>query len=390
MLILVLGIFAKILSWNSADGRCYMSPSDEVLLIDASKKKPEILMPVPRTTFVLLRDKDSVEIYCPRRNDEAEITGAICRYGTLLNNNLGPLDSVWCAKSPEIDVQYTGENCSENQEKFQIGFPYKENEFLHVIENCFSNETRISRYTISTISKAINGNLTLDNRSKCETANSFDDIPDLNQLYGKEVQRNTINKQLGFNYNSSKYINDTHYLRQGYLTPRADFIYKSQQDAASQCLNVVPQWKILNEGNWKILESNLRDLASSRGIDLGIYTGTSGILSFPHNETGELTELYLNVDGTKKVIPIPKYIWKIAFDDVSQRSIAFVAVNNPYLDNLEDVTICTNICHVLSYITFNSSDYIRNGYVYCCAVQDLPNTILIPEYELIGGIGLLA
>ena len=50
-------------------------------------------------------------------------------------------------------------------------------------------------------------------------------------------------------------------LPQGHLSPDAGFIYNVEQDATYYFVNVAPQFQSFNNGNWKSLEINTRDLA---------------------------------------------------------------------------------------------------------------------------------
>ena len=50
-----------------------------------------------------------------------------------------------------------------------------------------------------------------------------------------------------------------------------DFIDAASQDATYYYINVAPQWQSFNNGNWKELESDTRNLAISRKIDLVTY-----------------------------------------------------------------------------------------------------------------------
>ena len=53
-----------------------------------------------------------------------------------------------------------------------------------------------------------------------------------------------------------------HFPAQGHLSPDAGFIYNVEQDATYYFLNVAPQFQSFNNGNWKSLEINTRDLAT--------------------------------------------------------------------------------------------------------------------------------
>ncbi|GJQ81834.1 hypothetical protein Trydic_g373 [Trypoxylus dichotomus] len=189
---------------------------------------------------------------------------------------------------------------------------------------------------------------------------------------------------------STKYIASTtnRYLARGHLTPKTDFIYGPQQDATFICINAVPQWQTLNAGNWKRLEADLRDLAAAKG-DLIIATGMSEILSYPHEQTGRQTPLYIYADSRQKAIPVPKYIWKIAYIDQTKEGIAFVGVNDPYFSNAESVKICNDVCSQIRYLHLKLEDYTRHGYVYCCEVDDLRSRVSNVPTEIPSRLRLL-
>ena len=53
----------------------------------------------------------------------------------------------------------------------------------------------------------------------------------------------------------------TNYLAKGHLSPDAGFVYDVMQDATYYFLNVAPQFQSFNNGNWKSLEYNSRELS---------------------------------------------------------------------------------------------------------------------------------
>ena len=57
---------------------------------------------------------------------------------------------------------------------------------------------------------------------------------------------------------------------QGHLAPDAAFVYNALQDATYYFFNVAPQFQSFNNGNWKALEINTRQLAEQLGRDLGV------------------------------------------------------------------------------------------------------------------------
>ena len=53
----------------------------------------------------------------------------------------------------------------------------------------------------------------------------------------------------------------TNYFAKGHLSPDAGFVYNVQQDATYYFVNVAPQFQSFNNGNWKSLEYNSRELS---------------------------------------------------------------------------------------------------------------------------------
>lgn len=73
-------------------------------------------------------------------------------------------------------------------------------------------------------------------------------------------------------------------------------------------------------------------------------------------------------------MPVPKWYWKILYEPINERGIAFVGVNNPYNEITEKDIICTNVCEKINWLSSdfqshrNDLDY---GYMYCCAIDEL-------------------
>lgn len=43
------------------------------------------------------------------------------------------------------------------------------------------------------------------------------------------------------------------YFARGHLAPDGDFVHIYEQNATYYFVNVVPQWQIINNGNWKVI-----------------------------------------------------------------------------------------------------------------------------------------
>ena len=104
----------------------------------------------------------------------------------------------------------------------------------------------------------------------------------MNDIYKRRNQRRVVTALLGgVTKIDGEYIIETKpkardYFAKGHLAPDANFVYEVLQDATYYFINVAPQvrpfWIFLihhtcqfqsfNGGNWKALESDVRNLAS--------------------------------------------------------------------------------------------------------------------------------
>ncbi|KAI4457000.1 endonuclease related [Holotrichia oblita] len=361
------------------------------LLIQTTLGKPEFVLPTVDDK-IILKQNDEIELFCPNSfnaSSKDNLRKVICDKGKfILNGSIVRFSTLTCPKPLKDVARYTGKKCLRDYEEFEIGYEYK-NDFLTLITGCFDKTKQNTLYTISTISRMINGKKYTHPRKSFWTQGSFYRGVSVDNVYKRNNQRIAINSQLGLDRDSRIYITEDdqkYYLARGHLAPKADFIYGPQQDITFYFLNAVPQWNLLNTGNWKILEDDLRRFASIRGIDLKIVTGTSEIFSLPYNFTQQSVELFLNTQTSTKTIPIPKFIWKVAYHEVSSKGVAFVGVNNPFLkEDFNEYTICRNICRKLNYIHINLN-YVKNGYVYCCEVGDLIKTVSTIPITSVSGL----
>lgn len=150
----------------------------------------------------------------------------------------------------------------------------------------------------------------------------------------------------------------------------------ASQDATYYYINAAPQWQSFNNGNWKALETAVRNLAAARKADYTIYTGTHGILSLP-DVKGVSKDVYLTVDSNNNgVIPVPKFYWKVVHDPEAKKATAFVGINHPWIDLKTDTgaIICPDVCSQVPWVTFQRTR-IPSGYTYCCSVAELSRVV---------------
>ena len=90
----------------------------------------------------------------------------------------------------------------------------------------------------------------------------------MNNLYSKKTVHSTVTALLGgvTELDGETIIETssrgTDYFAKGHLSPDAAFVYNVMQDATYYFMNAAPQFQSFNNGNWKALEYNTRDLAT--------------------------------------------------------------------------------------------------------------------------------
>lgn len=88
-------------------------------------------------------------------------------------------------------------------------------------------------------------------------------------------------------------------------------------------------------------------------------------------------------------MPVPKYFWKVVRDPSSDNAVAFVGVNNIYLDESEtDETqeyFCKeNVCDQIEYLRKKSYN-VSVGHLFCCKVDEFREIVqFLPEFPVKG------
>ena len=162
----------------------------------------------------------------------------------------------------------------------------------------------------------------------------------------------------------------------------------STQDSTFYFINVAPQWQVFNGGNWVRLEDEVRQYVEQNQEDIVVYTGTSGVLQLKDRQ-GEYVDIYLQPE--ERQLPVPAYYWKILVNEATREGIAFVGVNNPYLEGaeVEAAHVCSieiNDHPILNDI--NNIDDVTKGVMYACQVGDLAE--VFPEVPELGPLGILS
>ncbi|KAL3277421.1 hypothetical protein HHI36_012769 [Cryptolaemus montrouzieri] len=206
------------------------------------------------------------------------------------------------------------------------------------------------------------------------------------QQYSLKSQRKQINYLLGLGPNSKSVIKDSGqlFLARGHLAAKGDFFYGAQQKSTFHLVNAAPQWQSFNNGNWKFLEQSIRQMATTRNLDLEIYTGTHEILTMRNNNTESNVELFLFSSNGEVGLPVPLFFWKIVFDPKSSAGVAFVGTNNPYITSskLDEMRICKDVSERINWISLNNKK-LQRGFTYACSVMEFrKNVKFVPNLKV--------
>lgn len=72
----------------------------------------------------------------------------------------------------------------------------------------------------------------------------------------------------------------------------SDNFYSTQQDSVYYYANTVPMWNQVKNGNWKLVENLVRQIAIDKKVKLSVWTGSIGSLTLP-NMRNKLVEIFL-------------------------------------------------------------------------------------------------
>lgn len=278
--------------------------------------------------------------------------------------------SLGCKTQAKETLKTLGK-CSTGGTLIEIGWQIKSS-FLKQITICHQQSTANTLYSSSVIRGA---SILADDESNTRPPfrqGSFFAGINVNRAYLQTSQMATFTRILGSAELARRYLDPSKswYLSRGHLAPDGDFVDAASQDMTYYYINCAPQWQSFNNGNWKALETAVRNLASGRMTDFTIYTGTFGILTLA-DVHGQQKPITLS-DGK---IPVPKYYWKVIHDPASGKATAVIGINNPYLTVITGADVfCPDVCNQVTWIKFERTR-LANGYTFCCTVQSLRKII---------------
>ncbi|CAG9857995.1 unnamed protein product [Phyllotreta striolata] len=352
---------------------------------DAEKYVPVLLnnrshvynLTVPEQGEIRLRRGQGITFLCPEKNylvpTHSNSTYATCLHGTKLSISRTEYDfsEILCHKPIRGEIQKTRESCGNGRGTItNIGYTVTPRYFKTLIKVCYDEARGANLYSQHIIhGEEVAYTSKFRERPGFSTAGLPKGVS-ANVAYKRAYQKSTFSSLLGSSGLAERYINKKSFLSRGHLAPDADFLFASSQLTSYFYINTCPQWQSINGGNWVKVESSVREAASKYGRRFTIITGTHGVLELP-DSSGRPVEVYL---VSRRKLPVPKFVWKIIYDDFSGKAIAIVSLNNPFVDSYEDAVLCNDICDRFGWGAKSFGDFSR-GLIYCCDVNEFREVV---------------
>ncbi|XP_069688104.1 uncharacterized protein [Periplaneta americana] len=303
------------------------------------------------------------------------------------------ITDVICRRQLRASVRNLGRCYNNEHHHLGIGILLRQDqsthEFIKLIDVCFNQQLKTSIYAKFTLMQGVENSQKNVKRSTFNCTQYFGyQTQQFDEFYDRGNQYTKLLDLLGSVNQTERFFNRSIrsdlYLTRSYLVGFRDFIYYSQQQATSFCVNSVPIWQVIRKGNWRNLEIRIRQYANMKGKDLTVYSGTHGVLNLPDvNDTS--VPIYLGIDENGKgVLPVPKLLWKLVYDRLMRKGIVFVGINNHDRGlNRTQYEVCSDVCNSTeSWFNGWNRFKIELGYVYCCTVTEfLHVTNAIPEFR---------
>ncbi|XP_065364393.1 uncharacterized protein LOC135957545 [Calliphora vicina] len=200
-------------------------------------------------------------------------------------------------------------------------------------------------------------------------------------FYGRHFsafsRKNTFerfNKSLG---NTQTYMNPKnldHIIDRGHLTPSADFTLTNLKRSTFNMINVIPQFKTIDNGNWRLIEEWTRHSTRTPGhictgvLDCNLdatHASDLNCIVKLQDAKGKWVPMFL-ADNRK--IPIPLWSYKIVKN--KETSLVFLTLNNIY--HKGEVQVPQDVCQQIE-CPLALTQTIKEGRTFCCSYNEFIN-----------------
>lgn len=283
-----------------------------------------------------------------------------------------------CKASVDGECVPSVETCPSNRGVVnKLGFNAGTSGFITYIDTCFDTTRSSVLYTRHVLPGAAIANAVKADNYQTWRSDGIGDKVNPETSYTQAAQVTRFTTLLGTKDQAEKYVQvDNIYLTKGHLTPRGDGIFQTWKHATFFYTNAVPQWNVINEGNWNNVESRVRNIASLLQEDVLVIQGTFDVLSLP--EAGNKTTVSISL--AEAGLDVPLWMWKIVKSPSKNAGIAFVTLNNPYATAQPAELLCTDVCDQYGWTEQVYKNFTA-GFTYCCDPNDLIRMVPHAPYE---------
>lgn len=113
-------------------------------------------------------------------------------------------------------------------------------------------------------------------------------------------------------------------------------------------------------------------------IIVGVYQTST----LPDADTGVATELFLSVCNNNRAVPVPKYFWKLAYDQNSGKGAVFIG-SNEYYHQSRPNNICADVSGSMQWLRWKKNEG-KKGYSYACTIDDFKNVVQFLPVQVAG------
>ncbi|CAK1551868.1 unnamed protein product [Leptosia nina] len=355
------------------------------------------LFPRDNSGTVRLDSGERVTVACPGRNirhpnaaSSVATATVACAGGQqisgpgLLRSN-GAFAQLTCSGHANHVAEETRERCYNNNVVIRVGFVVYD-VFYPVYHSCYDKNRFEVLYVWAPMDASNTVQQTGVDRPGWIAGNFYPGVQ-ANSLYTQVQQKQAIARVVGDRL-ANQYVTSNQFLARGHLTAKSDQIFATGQRSTFYFINAVPQWQPFNGGNWNSLEQNLRRRIGTAGYKCVVYTGSFGVTQL-RNENGQFVDIFLDNTNGRRRLPVPLYMYKVAYDASRRVGTAFISINNPHYTAAEarSLQFCTDRCrnnNAFSWLRWQP-DRVDLGYSFCCTISDFRRRIPhLPSFTVNG------
>jgi hypothetical protein len=237
------------------------SPTYPPLIIN---EKSKIVMPVKEGTARVLRltEGERVTVSCLGTGNVMKVSASQLNTMTctsssnlqLINGTQLPYAALGCLKANREILIDNPKSCANGQGTLiKNGYQFG-NAFISLYDMCHDKDFAMNYLSVDTVYGRSATAGERKNRRPSFSQDIYYPGLNVNQLYTRESQTNTIANILGSKELATLYIkpnSSQYFLSRGHLAPDGDFIDADSQRASYYFMNAAPQFQTLNGGNWK-------------------------------------------------------------------------------------------------------------------------------------------